>query len=49
MPQTPGVQEPEGLGVAVDVVVTVRVDVVVVVDGGRLIVMVFVWQGKEVG
>lgn len=49
MPQTPGVQESVGVGVVMEVVVAVRVEVVVIVEGGRVVLMVVVWQGKEVG
>ena len=44
MPQTPGVQVDEG----VRVVVTVRVEVVVIVEGEMMVLIIFVWQGKEV-
>lgn len=48
MPQVPGVQEAEGVGLVMEVVVTVRVEVVVIVDGGRVVLMIIVWQINEV-
>lgn len=41
-------QEAEGVGVVIEVVVTARVEVVVIVDGGRVVLMIIVWQINEV-